>query len=371
MHKITKIDVIGTDKKTGSIVKEVHTTADDVPFYNKTCAYNQTYQRFEKTMVAYGGKRFEAIPLTISTRRYLTKDYDKCSLLKIKDLTKSRLNNGGLFYREIQSIKKEALTNQNAVVFYFQVPLEDWEHYTFEDLKTLVLLLIKAGVPHITIPTHPLKTFVENREFFENIKKKLSKEQTIIAQFHPDMKNREGEQMLQKFFMEDNCIMTLFTGLSPNAKHLSFYSYCWYHHPKGKLLCAADVQDTFGKKEQKLSTHLALRRFGFDITCRRITYPLGRDFGFPTPPEENFIYDDNTAGMLAESDQESWHGVSAVDIVMENFPANTGLSFREYVLAYNFTQLNRTGFKEADFILKNKHTVYITARPYLQAYWST
>lgn len=373
MHRITKIELAGVDKGTNSVVKLVHNTAKKEPFYTKTCAYNQTFEKYERTMVEYGGERFNAIPLKIETLRYLTKVNPRSVFIDIKNLTRSRLENDGvLFHGEVERIKKKSLTDTKVIIYYFQIPQDDWQHYDFEDIKTLVMLLVEAGVPHITIPFHPKETFVENSTFFEKMKKELRVDQSIICQFSPNMKKREGEQVLQKAFIEDRCIMTLFAGLSPNTpQHLYYYSYCWTHHPRGKLLCAADVQDTFGTTQQKLATHHALRRFGFDITCRRVTFPISGAFDFPTPPEKNFIYDSTTGGMFRESDQEKWHGVSVTDFILENFPANTGLSFREYVLSYNFEHINKVGLKEADSILRRKHIEYIREKPILHAYWES
>lgn len=167
MHKITKIELVGTDPMTRSAIKLVYTTASEEPFYTRTCSYNQMFERYEKTMLAFSGQKFEAPPITIHTLKYLTHNDTRSTLLSIKELTASRKSKDKtLFLLEVEKLKQIAITNTKVVVFYFQITNDDWEIYTFEDLETLTRLLIESGIPHITMPLHPKKTFVENAEYF-------------------------------------------------------------------------------------------------------------------------------------------------------------------------------------------------------------
>ncbi|HLC66729.1 MAG TPA: hypothetical protein VJK52_03765 [Candidatus Nanoarchaeia archaeon] len=374
MHKIETVQVVSQDPVTGAIIKMIQTTADQ-PFYSRRCAYNQTIERMEKKIVEYHGKPFgSSIPVSILTLRYLGAKHLKSTLIPIKELTASRLSNDPMgqmvFYNEVQRIKKLSLISTRVVIYYLQVTIDEWRVYTIKDLETIVILQLQAGLPHITIPTHPNKSFQENDAHIQRMLALLKENQSAFGQFHPRMKKKDGKLTLAKFFMSSKVIGILMSGVTPaNASHVYYYSYCFTNAPKGKLICAADVEDTFGDKQQRLATSHAFRRFAFDITCRKVTFNLS-GFNFPTPPEMTFIYDDNTAGMLAETAQVSWHGKSAVDLIMENFPANTGLSFREYVIAFNFEELNRTGIKETDAILKKKHTDYIQSRVYLQTFYA-
>lgn len=374
MHRIQKIELVAEDATTDAPVKLIHSTAGD-PFYSRRCAYNTTSEMFEKKMREFGVPPFKhGIPLRIETLRYLGEKHPTSRLLPIKDLTRSRLSKNphehAQFYQETQRIKKLSMTSTRVVVYYFQLTADEWRLYTLEDVETLTQLLLQAGVPHVTIVAHPHFSYDENKALFDKMAKDLQPDQTLFGQLCPSMKKKDGKPTLQHYFTHSRVIGILITALTPsNQSNLYYYSYCFNNAPKGKLMCAADVPDTFGGAQQRLSTHLALRRFGFDITSRKVTFNLS-GFSFPVHPEKTLIYDDTTGGMLAESTQILWHGRSAVDFIMDNFPANTGLDFREYVLAFNFEELNKTGLKECQSVLERQHEIYIKDRIYLQTFYA-
>jgi len=369
-QKITKIIAFEPDIKTKAVAKEIQTTSGN--FYSRCCAYNQTLIQREEIMHLNARQSLDGPNIYIHSMKFRLDN--RSNYENIKDITRSRKNEKTLYKVQVGIFKKILGKNQNKVCFFnFPFFKNECNMLNKEDIISLIDLQVEADAAYITVPFIPDFELKINLEILAYANSKI-KENSSIKELVPCLSTRlptnDFLEILSTAIIktEINCVFISCKALS-TEKTSALLSYMDDNFPKSKLLIGVDIEDSSRSPSNRLSNHLFLRSFSFDITCREVYFPLVENE--PILLERKRLYHEKSGAMFNEKEQEDWEGISFTDYIIKNFPADCNLSVEEFIICLNFVKLNKTGLEEVNAILEKRHDTYIQEKPYYLALWAS
>lgn len=373
MHSITKIQKVASDPITEGKVKKIESTAGN--FLSRQSAYNNSFEKIERVLKVLTGKTLAGPPIKFVTFKYARRYFPRQRFLFIKELTESRITRTpyhgvDIYGEEIKLMKNKLDDSERIAMLFPQIAEEDWKIFNEDDQTTISMIQIDAGVPHVAILISPNQTAAQAQNMTENIVKKFGPNQSFYLVVDPHS-NRETQKILANYCASHaRCIGTMVVCKTPADTHNQVAYKDWGDiMPDNKLLMAADAEDRFGG--YNLPTQIVMRTLKFDITCRRVmlhSTNSSYESMETKKPENTHIYVDAVAGLLTEIEQRKYSSKSMTDLLFDQFSIRVGLNFYDFIRAYNFHALNRTGAIEAEHILRNEHIKYIKDRLYLEAF---
>jgi len=375
MHSITKIQKVASDPVTEGKVKKIESTAGN--FLSRQSAYNNSFEKIERILKGLTGKTLAGPPIKFVTFKYARKYYPRQRFLSIKELTESRITRKlyhdiDIYGEEVKLIKNKLNDSERVAMLFPQIAEEDWKIFNEDDQTTISLVQTDAGAPHVAVPISPSQTVARAQDMTESIVKKLGPHQSFYLVVDPHS-NRDAQKHLADYCAShDKCMGAMVVCKTPADTHNQFAYKDWGDiMPDNKLLMGADAEDRFG--DYRLPTQIVMRTLKFDITCKRVVM-WSTNKSYETmevkKPENTHIYVDTVAGLLNEVEQRRYSSKSMTDLLFDQFSIRDGLNFYNFLRAYNFHALNRTGAIEAEHILRKEHLKYIQDRLYLEAFIS-